>query len=130
MDKRVRKYRAWDGMNMYYVSDGYNITFWNEPSRVNWNVYDRDGSRIVSSQYPETELMDFTGMLDVNEKEIYEGDILRNSSFVGSVIFDEGAYSILVTKQFNKSYDIGAKPPIYDFDNEVIGNIYEKKKRK
>ena len=130
MSKRIMKFRAWDGQDMYYVSDRYNITFWDEPTRVNWNVYDREGSRIVSSQYPETELMGFTGMTDVNGKENYERDIVKNSCVVRSVILDNGAYSILITKQFNKSYDIGAKPPLYDFDNEVIGNVYEKKKKK
>lgn len=130
MSKRVIKFRAWDGGKMYYVADSYHIVFWHHPIRVNWNVYDDSGSRIVSSQYPKTALMEFTGIKDVNGKEIYEGDIVKNSCVVGSVIFDDGAYSILVTKQFTKSYDIGAKPPLYDFDNEVIGNIYEKKKKK
>ena len=131
MSKRVIKFRAWDGSNMYYVADGYNIVFWNQPSRVNWNVYDREDNRIVSSQYTETALMEFTGMKDVNGKDIYEGDIVKNIFMKsGVVIFHEGAFSVDIKESTTDSYDNGSKPPLYDFDNEVIGNAYEKKKKK
>lgn len=96
-----------------------------------WMSYDLNpskGERWTNGVFPECYGLirnQFTGMKDVSGSEIYEGDLVKNSSVSGEVIFDDGAYSILVTKQFNKSYDIGAKPPLYDFDNEVIGNVYE-----
>jgi len=75
------------------------------------------------------ELMQYTGLKDKNDKEIYEGDIVtgEESKIICEVIYTEGAMFMLRwhdTKWGNDEYHhygLGA------FTLEVIGNIYEDK---
>ena len=62
-------------------------------------------------------LMQFTGLLDKNRKEIYEGDIIEDSVGNAVVIFKDGAFRI----------DIAFCPILgeYNYSCSVLGNIYE-----
>lgn len=70
--------------------------------------------------YPMVIISQFTGLLDKNGKEIYEGDIVRD----GVVEFKFGKWLIV-----NKRDDLKTKilyDAIHDTDKqEIIGNIYE-----
>ncbi|WP_346234528.1 YopX family protein [Lysinibacillus telephonicus] len=65
---------------------------------------------------------EFTGLLDTNGVEIYEGDIVRHATDEGiyKVIFDDGGF--YVENLFE--YDFQT---IDEYPLEVIGNIYEHK---
>ena len=109
--KRKIKFRAWD--------KDEKMMFPHEEI----DKYDQDGivmwGDIFSGESDFFEPMQFTGLLDKNSNEIYEGDIVicthPNNPYIsrGEVKFVDGAYWV------NNTY-------LTDYDGfEIIGNICE-----
>jgi len=73
---REIKFRGWDKSikKMIYPK------LWDNSMPSNWQHW--------------YELMQFTGLKDKNEKEIYEGDIVRCEYGIGQVVFNAGCFMV------------------------------------
>jgi len=117
--KREIKFRAWNKTNKW-MDDEFCI-------HADGSIY-QDARKVHNTPYQEIEtayddliIMQFTGLLDRNGKEIYEGDIMQHvnpfsylfivnwDDEVGEFIFNSGCTGYLVN----------------DTSFEVIGNIHE-----
>lgn len=123
---RQMKFRVWDvkknawldyrenyNANSFFISNAWTNT-------INW--YRNEDDYVIQQ---------FTGLLDKNDVEIYEGDIVKTCrGFILSVVFEYGAF-ILKNKQDTYSTLLGWQSDyesnemdwtdLNDF--EVIGNI-------
>lgn len=119
----IPKYRAWDKE-------------FKEMVQVDALVFDEQiikatykNGNIVKEDFKNYVLMQSTGMLDKNEREIFEGDILKVtnlSSWLEVVSFNEDK-AMFVSKETKRKVE---ETPLYDlfntdiFEVEIIGNIH------
>lgn len=109
---REFKFRAWDKVDnkMYYDAEKTYDFIGNDIMEESF------GSLLDSDNFI---VMQYTGLIDKNRKEIYEGDLVKTTEYIGIVEYYKGMYCINVDDSF--------KLPMYDTNEfmEVIGNIYE-----
>lgn len=118
---REIKFRAWDKEQKEWVK--YSITdnipiFCHNTSR--WRT-DKEGERFTLCQY--------TGLKDKNDREIYEGDIVRDFGSDYVPVYTKGIYMAVNTeqlkcpeehRQLSTQFNV-----IWRNGCEIIGNIYE-----
>ena len=106
--------------------------------RVKALVFEKDKTRCVCGYsfdfYLEDEnatIMQSTGILDKNSREIFEGDVVRqvrtqptteNEVIIGVVTMIEGAWLIM-----NDNEQLASELWSETDENEIIGNVYENK---
>lgn len=129
MDRPI-KFRAWADGKMWYLRDEY---WWYFSSTGYWSLNHGDGPGEIlcdslESQNPH--LLQFTGLLDRNGKEIYEGDIIKWQDDFGTE-----QYQNMRDITSEVTFEAGAFNPLSELiafgsEFEIIGNIYEHKEIK
>ncbi|WP_335931239.1 YopX family protein [Fusobacterium polymorphum] len=136
---REIKFRAWDKLN----KEMFNVEIINFQER---RVYK---DTVSYRKFEDIELIQYTELKDKNNKEIYEGDVVKLvhtgieisadrledlKRFAGIIKYENGIFKIVKTEKSlieSKYFEMEQKKVseifIYSklYDLEVVGNIYE-----
>ena len=128
----IPKFKAWH-KSMQRMSEVLAISF----ERQKVKIRHLRGTTHMTVPFNDVELMQSTGLLDKNGKEIFESDIVKTTIFFGRADESGGFYEyekelIGIVKQLEGAWVIDTeKGAVYLWsdinENEVLGNIYENK---
>ena len=119
---REIKFRAWHKEKKEIVNVE-EIDFMNKVINYIDNDYLNNRQEIIGAYFEDIELMQYTGLKEKNNKEIYEGDIVKFLNDIFEVIWrDEKAKFMLKNKEYKEFLNF-----LYENNTEmeIVGNIYE-----
>lgn len=123
--RRLIKFRIWDGDAMYDSSAHPDFTLCDFADMT--NPVNREWMKENEPDFERYHLMQFTGLLDKNGEEIYEGDIVENHWPEKT----DGIYVVrFSSSDFGPRFEIvnnatGVNRWWQEGSCEVIGNIHE-----
>ena len=120
----IPKYRAWDSVEKkfvehFFITDNGLICNMEKPTS--------DCKLLIPIEKSELILMQSTGLVDKNGKEIFEGDIVRFFDSLYTVFYDikEGCYRL---KPHDDRWVVDYMSSFSSEESfEIVGNIYENK---
>jgi uncharacterized phage protein (TIGR01671 family) len=120
---RVIKFRAWDALNKQWLL-GYELPNLGGFSMLGEVMVFGEYQRMLSSfsldDWDKIILMQFTGLLDKNGKEIYEGDIVKWYNKISYIVYMDKGFWVN-----DEAYGWEGED-LWNWEQmEVIGNIYE-----
>lgn len=115
MKQRDIKFRIWDKKEEWWLFDYKEMGGFALLGEV---VLVEGIREIPVERLEDFEVMQFTGLLDKNGKEIYEGDICKSNGHKDSIKWEHGRWKFWVEDCLECYNNTSLKL-------EVVGNIYE-----
>ena len=88
------------------------------------HTYDEEGEYLMQHSVDPSSVSQFTGLLDKNGKEIYEGDVVLQRGYSGmrpmAVKFEQGAFIV----GWHGGSSTQTRPMLIQKRCEVLGNIH------
>jgi uncharacterized phage protein (TIGR01671 family) len=88
----------------------------------------KDDEMVRTCDREDVELMQYSGLTDSNQREIYESDVVEceaeDFSGIAVVIFENGAFSLKPVDSSRESVSLNLQT-IQDCQLKVVGSIYE-----
>lgn len=127
---REIKFRSWDKNNETMEYEGYGDNSGDRSSsyypRIELNGY------VCDESHDSFVLMQFTGLIDKNGEEIFEGDILKwkDKKYIKAVVewgeqADQARWLVVENLDVYDLSDLAHRNLVERIEAEVIGNIYE-----
>lgn len=118
---REIKFRIWDIEEKKFIINKKDKISYGDTKKCTSERIDFDNNSVEINTKDRYSFLQYTGLKDMREKEIYEGDILFESfgEEYFKVVFEDGSFRL-------KTGECSLPLKEYAHICEVVGNIYEK----